>query len=206
MPKLLQIDSSGKGSGSVTRPLTKFFAEQWQASNRSGEVVYRDLMKSDLKFVDEETVGAYFTPEDKQTDRQKQALAKSNLLVDEILSADTIVIGTPMYNFIVPAVFKAYLDLVIRAGKTFSYESGTPKGLLGGKKLIIISSSGGDYSQPPMKSYDFVEPYLRAIFGFLGITDITYLTAPGRDPETIAKTSKAVQEEIKKLLAAVPVS
>ena len=200
MATLLQVDSSGKGSMSVTRPLTQYFAEQWSAANSGGKVVYRDLLKSDIRFVDEEIVGAYFTPSDKLSPHQKEVLALSNNLVQDLLDADTYVFGVPMYNFSVPAVFKAYIDLVVRAGKTFSYETGTPKGLLKDKQLIIVTASGADYSSGPMKGFDFVEPYTRAIFGFIGITDISVISAPGRDPETIAASSKRAQEQLKGLV------
>ncbi|MBX9725352.1 MAG: FMN-dependent NADH-azoreductase [Candidatus Obscuribacterales bacterium] len=205
MAKLLHIDSSGKGSQSVTRPLTKYFADQWQQSNQGGQVIYRDLLQSNLPFVNEEMVAAFFTPPDKHTAQQKEILSISDSLVDELLAADTYVFGAPMYNFTVPAVMKAYIDLVVRAGKTFVFEGHMPKGLLQNKKAVIISSSGGDYSAPPMKSYDMVDSYLRAILGFLGVTDVTYLTAPGRNPETIAASSGAVEEKIREMLQAATV-
>jgi FMN-dependent NADH-azoreductase len=200
MATLLQVDSSGKGSMSVTRPLTQYFAEQWSAANPGGKVVYRDLLKSDVHFVDEEIVGAYYTQSDKLSPHQKDVLALSDKLVQDLLDAETYVFGVPMYNFTVPGVFKAYLDLVVRAGKTFSFEGGAPKGLLKDKQVVIVTSSGGDYSAAPMKAFDFVEPYLRSIFGFLGVTNVTVVTAPGRDPETIAAASKRAQEQLKDLV------
>jgi FMN-dependent NADH-azoreductase len=200
MANLLHIDSSGKGSMSVTRPLTAYFTEQWKAANPGGKVVYHDLLTANLPFVNEELVGAYFTPAEKQTDHQKGILAQSNELAQELLDADTYVFGVPMYNFTVPAVFKAYIDLVVRAGKTFSYADGVPKGFLKNKQMIVVTSSGADYSGPPMQAMDFVEPYLRAIFGFLGVTNIKVITAPGRDPAAIAAASKHAQEQLKELV------
>jgi FMN-dependent NADH-azoreductase len=200
MATLLHIDSSGKGSMSVTRPLTAYFADQWKAANPDGKIIYHDLLKSELQFVNEEIVGAYYTPEDKQTDHQKSVVAKSNQFTQELLEADTYVFGVPMYNFTVPAVFKAYLDLTVRAGKTFSYVDGVPKGLLQNKRLIVVSSSGADYSEPPMSAYNFVEPYLRVIYGFQGVSDITVISAPGRDPESIASASKKAQEQLNGLV------
>jgi len=196
MTTLLHLDSSGKGPQSVTRPLTKYFVERWTANDPKSVVIDRDLMTSNLHFVDEQTVGAYFTPEDKQSESQKQTLKLSNQLIDELRTADIWVFGIPMYNFSVPAVFKAYIDLVIRAGKTFSYENGTPKGLLQNKKLYIITASGADYSTGPYKALDFVEPYLRGIFGFIGITDITLIKSHGHDPETIARNTEDAKQKI----------
>jgi len=101
-------------------------------------------------------------------------------------------------------VFKAYIDLVVRAGKTFSYEGGRPKGLLDNKRLFVITASGGDYTSEPMKSLDFVEPYVRAIMSFVGVTDITFLKAHGTHPEAVAATSEAARHSIDQLLQAVP--
>ncbi len=200
MPNLLHVDSSGKGSMSVTRPLTQYFADQWKANNRDAKEIYRDLLTSEIPFVNEELVGAFYTPPDKLTPHQKTVLAKSDELIQELLDADTYVFGVPMYNFSVPAIFKAYIDLIVRAGKTFSYEGGTPKGLLINKKIIVITASGADYSDGPMKAMNFIEPYLRAIFGFLGLTNMTVISAPGHDPAAIAASSKRAQEQIKELL------
>jgi len=200
MPTLLQIDSSGRGTTSVTRPLTSYCAAQWKANNYHAKVVYRDLLTSELPFVNEEIVGAYYTPQDQQTAHQKNVLVKSDQLIDELLAADCFVFGVPMYNFSVPAVFKAYIDLTVRAGKTFSFEGGMPKGLLIDKTAIFISSSGGDYSAGPMKAMDFVEPYVRAIFGFIGVKSIQFLTVPGRDPATLAAGSARAQEQMDKIL------
>lgn len=163
MANLLHLDSSAKGSMSVTRPLTQYFAELWQEKHRDGKVVYRDLLKSELKFVNDEIVGAYYTAPDQLTAQQKTTLAKSDELIKELVEADTYVFGVPMYNFSVPAVFKAYVDLIVRVGQTFVFEEGRPKGLLQNKSLIVITSSGADYSEAPWKAMDFVEPYLRAI-------------------------------------------
>jgi len=146
-------------------------------------------------------VQAFYTPEDKQTAIQVQTLKQSDELINELLEADTYVIGAPMYNFSVPAVLKAYLDLVIRAGKTFSYDNGAPLGLLKNKRLIVITSSGGDYSVEPMKNFDFLEPYLRSVFGFLGVRDVHVFTAPGRDPQTVAAASAIVKKQIDEILS-----
>jgi FMN-dependent NADH-azoreductase len=200
MVSLLHIDSSGKGSMSVTRPLTAYFTEQWKTANPDGKVVYHDLLTAALPFVNEEMVGAYYTPVEKLTAHQKSVLAKSDELVQELLDADTFVFGIPMYNFSVPAVFKAYIDLVVRAGKTFSLVDGVPKGLLQNKQLIVVTSSGADYSVPPMNGLDFLEPYLRAVFGFVGVTNVKVITAPGRDPATIAASSKRAQEQLNDLV------
>lgn len=200
MSKLLHIDSSGRGSTSVTQTLTAYFAKTWKEANPQGEVIYRNLGESDLKFVNAEIVAAYHTPEDQQSDEQKHLLAQSNVLLSEIFDADTYVFGVPMYNFGVPAVFKAYIDLIARAGKTFSYENGRPQGLLTNKKAIIVTASGGDYANEPLKGFDFVEPYLRAIMNFLGVTDVTFIKAHGTNPETISATSEAAMRSVEQTI------
>jgi len=113
------------------------------------------------------------------------------------MEADTYVIGAPMYNFSVPAVLKAYIDMIVRAGITFKYSTGGSfEGLLKGKKAIVVTASGADFTPPEMKGYDFVEPYLRAILGFIGITDVTFVKSHGTKPEVIEANSKLAQAEI----------
>jgi FMN-dependent NADH-azoreductase len=199
MATLLHIDSSGKGSLSVTQPLTAHFAQKWREANPSGRIIDRHLGESNLPFVNAELVAAFYTPSNKLTDEQRKLLEQSDQLISELSAADVYVFGVPMYNFSVPAVFKAYIDLVVRAGKTFSYEGGRPKELLDNKRLFVITSSGGDYSSEPMKSMDFVEPYVRAIMNFMGVTDITFIKAHGSNPEAIAATSQAAMGSIDQL-------
>lgn len=204
MNKLLQLDSSGGGSASVTRTLTAYLARKWNEANPGGEIIYRDLAESNLQFVNAELVGAFYTPDEKLTQEQTLMLAQSNLLLSELIDVDTFVMGIPMYNFSIPAVLKAYIDLVVRGGKTFSYEGGSPRGLLTGKKLFVITASGGDYSQYPAKNMDFVEPYVRSIMNFIGITDITFIKAHGHG-EAISASTQAALESIDALLKPIAI-
>ena len=127
-----------------------------------------------------EWVGAAYTPEEARTPQQNELLAVSDVLLAELEQADEYVIGVPMHNFGVPSVLKLWIDQIARVGRTFTYESGIPKGLLTGKKATIIIATGGIYdAQTQMSSFNFVEPYLRSVFGFLGVTDATFLTAGG---------------------------
>lgn len=206
MTKLLHIDSSSKGSASVTRPLTEYFARQWQEANPAGQVIYRDLATSNLQFIDAELVSAFYTPDEKLTQEQRRSLSQADTLVSELQDADVYVFGIPMYNFTIPAVFKAYIDLVVRAGKTFSYDGGSPKGLLANKKLFVVSASGADYSNEPAKNLDFLEPYVRAIMTFIGVTDITFIKAHGHNAEIISSTATAARESIDTLARAVAIT
>jgi FMN-dependent NADH-azoreductase len=130
--------------------------------------------------INAEWVGAAYTPEAARTLRQKEALSLSDSLLSELEQADEYVIGTPMHNFGVPSVLKLWIDQIARVGKTFAYGEKGPKGLLTGKKATFIIATGGIYDpQTQMASFNFVEPYLRSVFGFLGVTDAAFFTAGG---------------------------
>ncbi len=180
MPTLLHIDSSPLYGRSVSRELTAAFVTQWKASHPDGAVIDRDLNAASILPITEEWVGAVYTPEEALTPEQTKLLAPSDALIAELKQADEYVIGVPMHNFGVPSVLKLWIDQISRVGKTFSYADGTPKGLIIGKKATFIIATGGIYdAQTQMASFNFVEPYLRSLFGFLGLTDATFLTAGG---------------------------
>ena len=127
-----------------------------------------------------EWVGAISTPQEARTPHQKELLSLSDSLLAELEQADQYVFGVPMYNFGVPSALKLWIDQIARVGRTFSYADGTPKGLLVGKKATFLIATGGIYdAQTKMASFNFVEPYLRSVFGFLGVNDATFLTAGG---------------------------
>ncbi len=180
MPTLLHIDSSPLYSRSVSRELTAAFVTQWKASHPDGTVIDRDLNRTAISPITAEWVGAAYAPQEARTPPQKELLSLSDSLLAELEQADEYVIGVPMHNFGVPAVLKLWIDQIARTGRTFSYEGGTPKGLLTGKKATFIIATGGKYdSQTRMASFNFVEPYLRSVFGFLGVTEATFITAGG---------------------------
>ena len=181
MATLLRIDSSPLGSdASFSRQLTSEFVQQWQRTHLDGKLITRDLSTTKLQPVSAEWIGAAHTPEANRSPRQQEVLAVSNQLISELESADEYVIGVAMHNFSIPAVLKLWIDQVARAGKTFSYQSGTPVGLLRNKKATFFIASGGVYDQgTPMAVMNFVEPYLRALFSFLGVTDASFITAGG---------------------------
>jgi len=180
MSKLLHIDSSPLYGRSVSRQLTDVFVTQWKSSHSNGTVVDRDLNATAIPPITGEWVGAAYTPEEARTPQQKELLTLSDTLIAELEQADEYVFGVPMHNFGVPSILKLWIDQIARAGKTFSYADGTPKGLITGKKATFIIATGGNYdAQTQMASFNFVEPYLRSVFGFLGVTDVTFLTAGG---------------------------
>jgi FMN-dependent NADH-azoreductase len=180
MSTLLHIDSSPLYGRSVSRELTAAFVTQWKASHPEGRVIDRDLNATTMPPVNAEWVGAVYTPEQARTPRQKELLTLSDSLLAELEQADEWVIGVPMHNFGVPSVLKLWIDQIARVGRTFSYSDKGPKGLITGKKVTFIIATGGTYNpQTQMASFNFVEPYLRSVFGFLGVTDATFLTAGG---------------------------
>lgn len=166
---ILHIDSSALNKGSSTRKMTQAII----AKLGDGDVISRDVAKG-LPFVTEAWVGANFTDETARSDAQKELLALSDSLIDELERADVIVIGAPVYNFGIPAALKAWVDLVARARKTFRYTANGPEGLLTGKKAYIAMASGGTQIGSEM---DFASGYLTHVMGFLGIEDVTLVSA-----------------------------
>ena len=165
--KLLHIDSSILGQHSASRELGAAIVARWQRDVRGLDVAYRDLAANPLPHLS----GASLA----QADADETATAAA--VMDEFLSADVIVLGAPMYNFGIPSQLKAWIDRVAVAGKTFRYTAEGPQGLAGGKKLIVAATYGGLH--PIDSGRNFVEPYLRQVFGFLGITDIEFVNAEG---------------------------
>jgi FMN-dependent NADH-azoreductase len=180
MRTLLHIDSSPLYGRSVSRELTAAFVAEWKTRHPDGRVIDRDLNATAIPPINAEWVGAVYTPEGARTPKQKELLSLSDALLAELEQADEYVIGVPMHNFGVPSVLKLWIDQIARVGRTFSYADGKPKGLIKGKKVTFIIATGGIYGpQTQMASFNFVEPYLRSVFSFLGVTDATFLTAGG---------------------------
>jgi FMN-dependent NADH-azoreductase len=198
MSILLHIDSSARYTGSLTRQLSAAYAEQWQAKNPGGKIIRRDLASQTLPHITEAMIGAYFTPADQRSAEQQAIIAESDKLVDELVAADTVVIGVPMYNFAPPSAFKAWVDHISRVGRTFSYGANGPTGLLTGKRAIVILSSGGVYSEGPAQPLDFNGTYIRSVLGFLGITDVELIVAEGvsMGEEKAKQTVSQAQEKI----------
>ncbi len=173
MPTLLVVEASPRGEHSISRGLTRQFVDHWMMNNPEGRVVERDLMTSDLPFVTLPWLGAYFTPPEQHSAEMKDLLRLSDELVAEMLAADHIAIGTPVYNYNIPAVLKAYIDHIVRKGMTLGLSG---EGLVHGKKCTILMASGGVYTEgSPIRDRDLATAYLRLILKVIGIEDVTVI-------------------------------
>lgn len=170
--KILRVDSSGRDSGSVTRELADWVV-RGLSRDRSVQVTSRDVGKG-LPFLDEAWINANFTDPDQRTAGQCAVLAQSDVLVREVMDADVLIVGVPLYNFGVPATLKAWVDQIARARVTFRYTEQGPEGLLRGKKAYLLVATGGT---PVSGAMDFATPWLRHVLGFMGITDVEIIGA-----------------------------
>jgi FMN-dependent NADH-azoreductase len=183
MAQILVINSSATGADSVSRRLVDEAVRGLVEARPRAEIIWRDLAADPVPHLTTDTLaGVRGTP---TTPAELAARALSDQLIAELRQADTIVIGAPMYNFSVPTVLRSWFDHVLRAGETFRYGEAGPEGLLRGKRVIVIESRGGLYSEGPTQAIDFQEPYLRQLLGFIGLTDVTFVRAEkiGYGPE-----------------------
>jgi FMN-dependent NADH-azoreductase len=171
--KILRIDTSMRHTGSVTRALTDKLVARLRAASPGSEVTVRDLAAG-VPLVNEAWIGANFTDPAERDDAQRAALTHSDELVAELKAADTLVIGLPIYNFGVPAAFKAWVDMIARARETFRYTETGPEGLMTGKRALVVVASGG---VPVGSAADFATPYVRHVLAFIGITEVEFISA-----------------------------
>ena len=189
MSTLLVIESSPRGEQSISRSLTAQFVADWKARHPGGTVVERDLMETNLPFVTMPWLGAYFTPPEHHTGEMKEILKLSDELVDELLAAEPIVIGTPVYNYNVPAVLKAYIDHIVRKGKTLGFNG---EGLVHGKAATVIMASGGVYTEgSPIRDRDIATAYLKLVLKVIGIDDVTVIAGGNAKAVDMGEISRA---------------
>jgi len=211
MPTLLQIDASARGSGSHTRRLSRLFIEEWTRLRPEDLIVVRDISRAPPSPVSEAWVAAAFTKPERRTEAMRAALAESDMLVAELERADLIVVGAPMYNFGVPSSLKAYIDNIVRVGRTFGFDRSrednpyTP--MLHGKRLVIVSARG-DYGYGAGERFghlNFVEPYLKTVFGFIGIADARTIEVEYDEfgDERLAASVAKAEDEVKRLVRAM---
>lgn len=200
MTKILHINSSVRNTDSISRKVTADFVAKWKAREANAVIVERDLAINPPPHLTEKTLGAFFTAPEQRSAEQNETVKLSETLVQELFDADVIVIGAPMYNFSITSGLKAWIDQVARAGVTFKYGENGPVGLLNGKKVYIFTARGGVYSQGPAAAMDFHETYLRAVLGFIGLKDVTFIHSEGLAmgaigvEKALEQTNKAINE------------
>lgn len=176
MSNILVLNSSVSGEASVSRLLVADAVTELTQRDPAAKLVFRDLAADPVPHLTPQTVAGVRAQA--TTPAEQAARALSDELIAELRAADTIVIGAPMYNFSIPTTLRSWFDHVLRAGETFSYSEAGPKGLLPGKKVIVVESRGGLYSEGPGQAIDFQEPYLRQLLGFIGLADdLTFIRA-----------------------------
>ena len=198
---ILHIDSSPRGAQSHSRKMTAEVVAALKENSEDATIVYRDLGRNPPPFVTEEWANGAYTPEEARTPAQIDALRYSDKAIAELLAADAVVIGAPMYNFGLPADLKAWIDQIIRINKTFRADY---TGLAAGKKVFVVTSrGGGGYGAgEAMEHLNFQDPYFKAAFSFIGIKDIEFIhvnnTAKGEDAarESTDNARKAIQKAV----------
>ena len=200
MSNVLFVTSSLNGEKSTSRGIALDFLNAWRGSHKRTHVTVRDV--NAVPHLSGETIQALMAPAEAGMNGRHQGAALADELIAELEAADTIVIAAPMYNFTISSPLKAWLDHIARAGRTFRYTASGPEGLLKGKKVFVIASRGGLYAHGPGKAMDFQEPYLRAMLGFLGLTDVTFVHAEGQgiSPESASDGLRRAREAIAELV------
>ncbi|MEO1701719.1 MAG: NAD(P)H-dependent oxidoreductase [Pseudomonadota bacterium] len=192
MANILSVQSSARNGGSHSRALSQKLVDRLTLSG-DHNVLVRDLADHPA-LLDETWLAANWTSSDERSPEQKEVLAQSTSMIDEVKAADVLVIGVPIYNFSIPGALKAWIDLIARAGETFQYSDNGPKGLLEGKKAYLVVTSGGVPVDSPV---DFATPYMRHVLSFIGIDDVEVIGADGlvmNEAESLAKAQSKIAE------------
>jgi FMN-dependent NADH-azoreductase len=199
MSNLLLVTSSLFGDQSKSGQIAGELVDAWHRAHPGTAVVERELTPASMPHLSLDALGALTTPAEQRSAEQAASVAFGDALIEELEAADTIVLAVPMYNFSVPSTLKAWIDHVARAGRTFRYTAAGPEGLLKGKKVVVVTGRGGFYSgESPARVFDFQEPYLRGILGFLGLSDVTFVHVEG-----LKVSPEAAEQGIAKARAAI---
>ncbi len=199
---LLHIDASVLGDHSVSRQVSAAVVARLKAAHPDLTVVYRDLAAAPLAHLNglhQAAAGGAEVP-----DHIANEHADAQAALAEFLAADIVVIGAPMYNFTLPSQLKAWIDRILIAGQTFRYTAAGPEGLAGNQRVIVALSRGGFYGPDANAAAEHLESYLRTVFGFIGVTDLTFIAADGIQigPEQRAKAVAGAMEAASQLRAA----
>jgi FMN-dependent NADH-azoreductase len=179
MKHILHLISSIQGKESYSLKLGHAIIEKIQKKYPGSTLEELDLIDIEIPHLNPAILRTFFIPKEQLTDEEKETILFSDQVVKQLLAADIIVIGAPLYNFTIHSSLKAWIDHITRAGITFGYGENGPFGKVTGKKVYVAMSSGGIYSEGQNKDNDFVVPYLKAFLGFLGMTDLTAFRAEG---------------------------
>jgi FMN-dependent NADH-azoreductase len=198
MKKILHIISSPRGAASFSIKLGNAIVEKLKAEYPGSTVKETNLVNKHFPHLEEAHLTSFFTPAENRTPENIEAVKHSDEAIQDIMDADIIVIGAPMYNFTIHSALKAWLDHIVRAGVTFKYGENGPIGLIEGKKVYIAETSGGIYSEGPRKDIDFIAPLLKAIFTHIGLTDVTVFRIEGTSIPGIQDT--AVEKGINSII------
>ena len=189
MKTILKVTSSARGEASNSTKLVNDIVAKLIERHPGSEVIERNLVSQKYPHLEESHLAAFYAPPENDTEETKQAVLHSNEAIAELERADILVIGVPIYNFNIPSALKAWIDHIVRAQKTFSYAGGRPEGLMKGKKVYLGIASGGVYSEGPLKTIDYAEPYLKTVLGFIGISDVTVFRVEGVSVTGIKETA-----------------
>jgi len=201
MKKVLIIKSSPKGDASSSNEVADHFVKALASGQGDYQFTIRDLSQTPAPLLDGAIQAAFYTPPEALTESQQILISPSLEMIQELKEADVIVFSSPMHNFSVSSLLKAYIDQICRYGLTFEYGATGPVGLLLGKKGVIISSAGMDFQDEAAKILDFQSPYLQHILGFIGISDVSVVPVQGMDrsdanPEQIISSAKSKIEQL----------
>lgn len=179
MKRILHVISSPRGDESFSIKLANAIIVKIKDQYPDSSVEELNLIEGNIPHLDTAHLRSFFTPADQLTAEDKEAVSYSDTAISQLMAADIIVIGAPLYNFGIPSTLKVWIDHIARAGKTFRYDEQGPEGLVKNKKVYVAMSSGAVYSEGLYASYDFVSPYLKAMLGFLGMTDLSIIRVEG---------------------------
>ena len=189
MKQILIIEVSPRGSDSMSRNVNQNLSERLGERFPDAKIIYRNLSKDKIPHMDYSTLKAIASKDPVEAQANKESARLSDQLTNELLASDLLVISTPMWNFGIPSLLKAWIDLVVRPGQTFNYGENGVVGLAKNKKAVLVLASGGVFSEGPWKPWDFVEPYLRTIMGFIGIQDVQTVRVEGTNIPALAASA-----------------
>ncbi|OJJ21082.1 hypothetical protein BKI52_10955 [marine bacterium AO1-C] len=206
MKTLLRIDASARVDTSYSRSLADYVEKAWKQQNSEHQVIYRDLAKTLIPHLQQNTIEGFYTPQEQMTSAMKDVLAISDELISELLEADEILISSPLYNLNVPSGLKAYLDQVVRIGHTFETgEGGVHQGLLKNKTAYLVLAKGGSYRGTLYEAFDFQEPYLKAILQYIGIKPQAVFSLEGTsDQDTLQRNLPNLYQQIDTIFQTQP--